>query len=270
MVGIRQEHLGQGAPNENVARPVAAMREPEQEPMEMRPHHPPPQTETVDEQPRWTKLMMAAAASHQQQAPSSVPIAAQPPKSSNWMGTPTDTRTHSDQSNPSPSGRTPLEEYSGQLQLGSSQSESKRFKRAVETRVLPMPVAQYRPVEREQPPPQPVQQQQHEGSPSALFGLDTPGQQGFLRPFNKSDADMLGQAKQMLESSLTTKTPIPGRSPMDTASYLMQRCIPLFVNVEWGQHISFRDDYSRLLVTCQRILTGQPLSDGGGGQTEGK
>ena len=198
----------------------------------MRPPPPPsPQPTNGDDQPAWTKMLLATAASMQppqqppQQPSASVPIAAQPAVSYQQTGT-----------------KTPLEEYGGQIQLGLP-ADTKRFKRAVD----PVP-----------PPPQPPRQPEY--SSSGLFGLDTPGQHGALRPFSKGDADTLHQAKQMLDASLTGKTPT--RSPMDVASLLMQKCIPHFVNVDWGTQTSFRDDYNRLLVTCQRILTGQELGDG--------
>lgn len=248
MVGIKHEYLGQGDPRDPPpvqARPVAAMRD-AQEPMEMGPPQPPPEAQSQpqpynghhEDQPRWAKVLMSSATASLP-PPAQVPIAVAQTQVVGGGG-----------------HKTPLEEYGGEIQLGRP-SESKRFKRAVE--MVPPPRT---PVAHEQPPAsQPIAQSTTQTP--AVFGMDAPGHQGFLRPFSKTDADTLTQAKQLLETSMATKMHSPGRSPTDIASHLMQRYLPHLANVDWGQQPSFRADYLYLLVTCQKILTGQATGDAG-------
>jgi hypothetical protein len=275
MVGVKEQYLGQGAaalqqpppPSQPEYRPVsAAMRQYEpvsaqqqQQELEQQ-QQPPPQR---DEHPQWAKMMMTAAAALGPTQPSA-PIAAQPEiyqqqyQQQQQLQQPVRpaavaaTRT-----------KTPLDEYMAPLQLGASTIETKRFKRSADTPgdfrrpapPTPLPTP---------PQPQPQPARQTETSSTFLMQDNAGGgggiYQGYQRPFSKDDADLLGNAKFVMESSLSAKTHAPNRSPRELASILMQKHLPSLANVDWSQQPAYRDDYSRLLDTCQRILTGQPVA----------
>jgi len=149
-------------------------------------------------------------------------------------------------------GRSPLEQHSGHLEFGIGQA--KRIKRTVEVPRPAAPPQQFQ----SHPQPQPQSQMQDSGqSLGVMLGLDTPGAQGLGggRPLNKQDADMLIKARQTLEQSFTD--PQPGKNPYDVASAILQRCVPLYSNVNWGNQPAYREQFNTLVSNCQRILTGQ-------------
>ena len=180
-------------------------------------------------------------------------------------------------------GRSPLDVYNDQLQLEMGESGAKRFKRAVETRPPPatfqrpqyqqtqqqqhqqqalptqqLPIAFYQQqapqavqwVQASIPPPAPVLQ---DAAPVVAF--DSLASLGTRRPFNKTDADMLAKATQMLDTSM--RNPKPGQTPMEVSSWIMQRYIPVLVHVDWQSQRAYSDDFNRVVIMCQRILTGQ-------------
>jgi hypothetical protein len=160
-------------------------------------------------------------------------------------------------------GKHPIDEYSSGLQLGIG--EAKRFKRAVGTQIPPKLMEQplhprYQQQQQQQSQPLPSQQQpqyppQHHQPLAVAFGMDSPGSQSMLRPFSKSDAEMITKSKQILENSLAS--PGGSHSPNEVASYILQRCVPSFAGVEWSSQPAYRDEFTRVVDTCQRILTGQ-------------
>lgn len=211
-----------------------------------------------EEHPQWAKVMMTAAAALGQTQQPSAPIAAQ-----------TEPHYYQQQQQPQQQAarpaavaatrtKTPLDEYMPPLQIGGSTIETKRFKRSADT-----PGDFRRPApSTPQPQPQPTR---HTETSSTFLMQDNAGggggiYQGYQRPFSKDDADLLGNAKFVLESSLSAKTHAAGRTPRELASILMQKHLPSLANVDWSQQPAYRDDYSRLLDTCQRILTGQPVA----------
>jgi hypothetical protein len=213
--------------------------------------------------PEWMKAVKNAAAALG-------PEYGQPLASSNhgdggWDATPAARSTGTYQPSPPPppyqqqqqsqssggDGRSPLEQHSGHLDLGMSQV--KRFKREV---AVPIPDQRMR--QQQQVPQHPLSSGgggQNGQSIEAMLGLDSSASQGGGRPLNKQDAEMLTKARQALEDSFTN--PQPGKMPMDVSSTILQRCVPLYSNVNWGSQPAYREEFNRLVVNCQRILTGQ-------------
>ena len=256
MAGIWSQYLG----------PAMAMRPP---PPPSPPSPSPPQTQTVPSGPTalppWIDSLKRTAAQIGSPTPSP---RVDPPQVDAHVEQYEEDEVVAPKPSPAPRGKTPLEEYSGQQVF--TPGEPKRFKRAVDF-VRPRsggqsanpnatPSAVQSVVQTAvQSAVQSVASLPNDAASSlnALFGLDSTGQQGLLRPFSKQDAGVLLQADTLLTESLETDKPKNGHSPIEVASFIMQKCIPLFGHVDWSQHGSFRNDFNRILVTCQRILTGQ-------------